>query len=590
MVQVANGLQRAWVGSNRKYVPPTKAQEGIEQDDQIVLSQLTRARQEEAAAREAAIAALTQALNTEVQDRTEADRLAEDRLQQAIEGVSKRTVADRYDGTAAPTPADVPGVDTAAPATDWHSWFLWDQGAGNAATGFYYFAANGTPTRVPGVDMAAGLLTFVDNENSWWLMVDDPTGGAADFIPWGRSTDLGANGPIYIGGNIVRLAFQAGVLATRVNPDTGEVELTVDQVVLNRITNLETDVDDLQTRTGAIETEQVTQNERLNRAEQVNDAQGITLTGQGLRLTANEQLDQTQNGRLDILDATAAALRTDVDSAIAENTTQNTQLTGLRRDVDVATAENVTQNTALAGLRTDVNQAISENNTQNTLLTGLRTDVDTATTENATQNTLLTGLRRDVDVATAENVTQNTALAGLRTDVDTATAENNTQNALLAGLRTDTDKANADNTAQDRLIAQLQQELALKQTLQQVIATYEAREAVNNPIISLNETDPRVTRTVELNIRHSDGRTYTRTTFTIELGSPDYARTRLSESAGTYEEVESPQGAYPGTAHILAFLSTPEGGGDGSVPNGVIDAWFHKGYRSTITASAQPTL
>jgi hypothetical protein len=637
MVQVANGRRQAWVGSNRKFVPPTKAGFGIEPDDQIVLAQLTEAEQREIAAREAAVQSLERALAELQTDQVTGYQRLTDQIQQANEGVNKRTVAARYDGTTAPTPADVPGVDTTAPATDWHSWFLWDQGAGNANTGYYYFAG-GTATRVPDVEMSAGLLTYVNsgaNENSWWLMIDDPVSGVADFIPWGKSTDLEATGPIYIEDNLVELAYEAGWLATKVNNDTGEIELTLAQEVKQRLADLEVDVDDLQSRTTAIEAEQETQNGRLDQQDLINSAQQTAIASIDTRLTANEALDTAQTGRLDGLDTKTdglrtdvdranadnvtqstlldglrrdvdsavaentrqtqveAQLRTDVDQAIAENTVQNTQIATLRTDVDRANADNVTQSTLLNGLRrdvdatvaentrqtqvetqlrTDVDQAIAENTVQNTQIATLRTDVDQANADNVTQSTLLDGLRRDVDAAVAENTRQTQVEAQLRTDVNAAVAENTVQNSQIATLRTDVDRANADNVTQDGLITQLRTDVELRQTATQVLDAVNTRLKACNPIVPLDDADPRVTRMVT-SVTIS-GTVFTRTTFTINLGESDFARTRLSEIPAPFEEVSDFAGAYPGSTHVMSFDSS-----QGEVPNGVMEAWFHKGFR-----------
>lgn len=593
MVQVIDGRQKQWVSFDFTGVPSPIAKEGVAANEMVVVSQLTRGLQEQTAAREAAIAALNTALATETQARIDGDTLAEQRLQQAIEGVSKRTVADRYEGTAAPTPAMVPGVNTAAPADDWHSWFLWDQGAGSPDTGIYYFA-NGTPTRVPTVEMTAGLLTYVDRENTFWLMIDDPTGGTADFVPFGRSSDLGSAPPIYTTGNTIRLAFENGWLATRVNPDTGETELTIAQAFRDRVSNLEVDVDDLQARLTANEQLDATQDARLSSVEAVNTAQDSAITSLTTRITNNEQLDGIQNTRLDGLDTTTTQLRTDVDSAIAKNTQQDALLTGLRTDVDAATAKNTQQDGLLAGLRTDVDGAITTNTQQNTLLAGLRTDVDGAINRNTQQDALLAGLRTDVDGAIARNTQQDGLLTGLRTDVDAATAKNNQQDGLLTGLRTDVDAATAKNTQQDGLLAGLRTDVdtatatnniqdaaiadlqATRQTAQQVLDAIAAQFKTNNPIKTLNNgVVTQVTRA---------GATYTQTTFTVDLGQVDFARTRFSENASPFAAIAPPDESYPGTTYVVSFLGMPGAestvmNADGSVKNGVIDVWFHKGFR-----------
>lgn len=593
MVQVIDGRQKQWVSFDLTGVPSPIAREGVAPNEMVVVSQLTRGLQEQTAAREAAIAAVNAALAGETQARIDGDTLAEQRLQQAIEGVSKRTVADRYEGTAAPTPADVPNVNTTLPADDWHSWFLWDQGAGNPDTGIYYFL-NGTPTRVTTVEMAAGLLVYADDENTFWLMIDDPAAGVADFVPFGRSSDLGSTPPIYTTGNTIRLAFEQGWLATRVNPDTGETELTIAQAFRDRVSNLEVDVDDLQARLTANEQLDATQNTRLSSVEAVNTAQDSAITSLTTRITNNEQLDANQNTRLDGLDATTTQLRTDVDGAIAKNTqqdalltglrtdldantardnTQDTLLTGLRTDVDGAIATNTQQNTLLAGLRTDVDGAIAKNTQQDALLAGLRTDTDANTAKNTQQDTLLTGLRTDVDGAIATNNQQNSLLTGLRTDLDANTARDNTQDTLLTGLRTDLDANTARDNTQDTAIADLQ---ATKQTAQQVLDAIAAQFRTNNPIKTLvNGVVTQVTRS---------GATYTQTTFTVDLGQVDFARTRFSENASPFAAIAPPEETYPGTTYVVSFLGMPGTestvmNADGSVKNGVIDVWFHKGFR-----------
>ena len=228
--------------------------------------QLTTGLTSEARAREAAIAeveaaraalerALTAQLEAETQARINGDQLAESRLQQAIEGVSKRTVAARYDGVGAPTLADVPGIDAAAPADDWRSWFLWDQGAGNPNTGIYSFAG-ATPVRVDTITLEAGLLVFVNSgtfADTQWLMIDDPVGGVADFVPWQRVSDFSVTGPLYKENNIVRLAFEAQYLTTRVNPDTGEIELTISQAFRDRLSTAESNITGLRTDVGTLQ-------------------------------------------------------------------------------------------------------------------------------------------------------------------------------------------------------------------------------------------------------------------------------------------------------------------------------------------------
>lgn len=573
MAQVLEGRQKQWVSFDFTSVPNPIAKEGVAANEMVVVSQLTRGLQEQTAARETAIAALNTALGNETQARIAGDTLAEQRLQQAIEGVSKRTVADRYEGTTVPTPAQVPGVNTSAPATDWHSWFLWDQGAASSDTGIYYFA-NGTPTRVSTVQMQAGLLVYNDRANTFWLMIDDPTEGTADFVPFGRSSDLGSAPPIYTSGNTIRLAFENGWLATRVNPDTGETELTIAQSFRDRVSSLEVDVDDLQSRLAANEQLDQTQNTRLGAIEAVNTSQDATIAGLTTRLTTNELLDGVQNTRLDGLDVTTTQLRTDVNGAIARNTAQDALLTGLRTDVDGTIAKNTQQDGLITGLRTDVDGAITTNNQQNTLLAGLRTDVDGAINRNTQQDALLAGLRTDVDGAVARNTQQDGLLTGLRTDVDVATAKNNTQDGLLAGLRTDVDDAIAVNTQQTTAITDLQN---TRQTAQQVLDAIAAQFKTNNPIKTLvNGVVTQVTRA---------GATYTQTIFTVDLGQADFARTRFSENAAPFSAIAPPDETYPGTTYVVSFLGMPGEAStvmnaDGSVKSGVIDVWFHKGFRS----------
>ncbi|HEY9610545.1 hypothetical protein [Allocoleopsis sp.] len=603
MAQVLDGRQKAWVSLDFTTVPNPIAKEGVAANEMVVVSQLTKAVQEQTAAREAAVAALNTALNTETQARINGDTLAEQRLQQAIEGVSKRTVADRYAGSTAPTPSSVPGVNTSAPATDWHSWFLWDQGASNPDTGIYYFN-NGTPTRVLSVQMAAGLLVYSDRENTFWLMIDDPSGGSADFVPFGRSSDLGSAPPIYTTGNTIRLAFENGWLATKVNSTTGETELTIAQSFRDRVSTLETNVTDLQTRLTSNEQLDQAQNTRLGAIEAVNTAQDGAISSLNTRLTANEQLDATQTTRLDGLDTTTARLRVDVDAATAKNTQQDGLLTGLRTDVDANTAKNTQQDGLLTGLRTDVNSAIATNNQQNTqiaglrtdvdgaiarntqqdaLLAGLRTDVDGAVARNTQQDGLLTGLRTDVDANTTKNNAQDGLLAGLRTDVDANTAKNNTQDGLLAGLRTDVDSAIAVNTQQTTAITDLQN---TRQTAQQVSDAILAQFKSNNPIKTLvNGVVTQVTRA---------GATYTQTTFTVDLGQADFARTRFSENASPFAAIAPPDETYPGTTYVVSFLGMPGVAttvmnADGSVKSGVIDVWFHRGYRGSGTSGGSNT-
>lgn len=551
MPQVLDGRQKQWVSLDFTTVPNPIAKEGVAPNEIIVFSQLNRVQQEEQAARAAAIAAVNQALATETQARIDGDTLAEQRLQQAIEGVSKRTVADRYEGTTAPTPAQVPGVNTTAPADDWHSWFLWDQGAANPATGIYRFV-NGTPTRVDTVELTAGLLVYADRTNTFWLMIDDPTGGSADFIPFGRSSDLGSTPPIYTAGNTIRLAFENGWLATQVNAQTGETELTIAQVFRDRVSSLEVDVDDLQARLTANEQLDATQNTRLSSVEAINTAQETSITNLTGRVTANEQLDAGQNTRLDGLDVKATQLRTDVDGAIAKNTQQDSLLTGLRTDVDTATAKNTQQDGLLSGLRTDVDGAIATNTQQNTLLAGLRTDVDGAIAKNNTQNGLLTTLRTDLDANTARDNVQDGLLTGLRTDVNTATATNNTQDAAISQLQ------------------------ATRQTAQQVADAIAAQFKTNNPIKTLNNG-------VVTQVQRA-GQSYTQTTFTVDLGQADFARTRFSENAAPFSAIAPPDETYPGTTYVVSFLGMPGAAttvmnADGSVKNGAIDVWFHKGFR-----------
>lgn len=593
MPQVLDGRQKQWVSLDFTTVPNPIAKEGVAPNEIIVFSQLNRVQQEEQAARAAAIAAVNQALATETQARIDGDTLAEQRLQQAIEGVSKRTVADRYEGATAPTPAQVPGVNTTAPADDWHSWFLWDQGAANPATGIYRFV-NGTPTRVDTVELTAGLLVYADRTNTFWLMIDDPTGGSADFIPFGRSSDLGSTPPIYTAGNTIRLAFENGWLATQVNAQTGETELTIAQVFRDRVSSLEVDVDDLQARLTANEQLDATQNTRLSSVEAINTAQETSITNLTTRITTNEQLDAGQNTRLDGLDVKATQLRTDVDGAIAKNTQQDSLLTGLRTDVDTATAKNTQQDGLLSGLRTDVDGAIATNTQQNTLLAGLRTDVDGAIAKNNTQDGLLVGLRTDTDANTAKNTQQDTLLTGLRTDVNGAIAVNNTQNGLLTtlrtdldantardnvqdglltGLRTDVNTATATNNTQDAAISELQ---TTRQTAQQVLDAIAAQFKINNPVKTLNNG-------VVTQVQRA-GQSYTQTTFTVDLGQADFARTRFSENAAPFSAIAPPDETYPGTTYVVSFLGMPGAAttvmnADGSVKNGVIDVWFHKGFR-----------
>ncbi len=80
MVQVVDGRQKQWVSLDFRGVPNPIAKEGVAPNEVIVLSQLTRALQEEQAARAAERAAANAALATETQARIDGDTLAEQRL------------------------------------------------------------------------------------------------------------------------------------------------------------------------------------------------------------------------------------------------------------------------------------------------------------------------------------------------------------------------------------------------------------------------------------------------------------------------------------------------------------------------------
>ena len=551
MVQVIDGRQKQWVSFDFTGVPNPIAKEGAEPNEIIVLSQLTRVQQEEAAARQAAIAAVNTALNTERQDRIAGDTLAEQRLQQAIEGVSKRTVADRYEGTTAPTPEQVPGVNTAAPATDWHSWFLWDQGAANPDTGIYYFSGT-TPTRVPTVQMSAGLLVYNDRANTFWLMIDDPAGGTADFIPFGRSSDLGSTPPIYTAGNTIRLAFENAWLATQVNATTGETELTIAQSFRDRVANLEVDVDDLQSRLAANEQLDQAQNTRLGAIEAVNTSQDGAIASLTNRLTTNEQLDETQNTRLGAVEAV--------------NATQDANITALTSRVATNEQLDQAQNTRLGAIE-------AVNTTQDTAIASLTNRITANEQLDAAQNARL----NQVEVV---NTTQDTAIASLTNRLTTNEQLDATQNARLDGLdattaqlRTDVNTATATNNAQSTALTDLQ---ATRQTAQQVLDAIALQFKANNPIKTLtNGVVAQVTRA---------GATYTQTTFTVDLGQADFARTRFSENIAPFSAIEPPDETYPGTSYVVSFLGMPGTettvmAANGSVKDGVVDVWFHKGFR-----------
>lgn len=530
MVQVINGRQKQWVSLDFTGVPNPIAKEGVAQNEMVVVSQLRRAQQEEQTARDAAIAAVNAALADETQARIDGDTLAEQRLQQAIEGVSKRTVADRYEGVTAPTPADVPNVNTTLPADDWHSWFLWDQGTESADTGIYYFV-NGIPTRVPTVEMAAGLLTYVDDENTFWLMIDDPTGGTSDFVPFGRSSDLGSTPPVYTTANTIRLAFESGWLATRVNPDTGETELTIAQSFRDRVSNLEVDVDDLQARTTTIEGEQVTQNTAIATERARNDGQDTAITGLTTRVT-------TAEADIDNLETRATTIEGNVSSL-------TTRVTITEGDID--------------SLETRTTTIEGEQVTQNNRLTTTEGNITTLTNR-------VTTAEGDIDSLEARVGTAEGEIDVLQGDVATIQQQQVTQDSAIATERT-------RNDGQDTAIADLQ---TTKQTAQQVLDAIAAQFRLNNPIKTL--VNGVVTQVQQA------GATYTQTTFTVELGQVDFARTRFSENAAPFAAIAPPDETYPGTTYVVSFLGMPGEAttvmnADGSVKSGVIDVWFHKGFR-----------
>ena len=184
---------------------------------------------------------LTDQINSEILARIAGDQLSKTLLQQAVEGVAKRTVAARYEGSSTPTPADVSGVDTSAPSDNWRSWFLWDKATGSSDTGIYNFTG-GVVTRVSTITLEAGLLVFVNSgtfANTQWLMVDDPVGGVADFVPWQMVSDFTANAPLYKAANILRLAIDTQYLALISDPVSGDVQLTILKAFRDRVDALE---------------------------------------------------------------------------------------------------------------------------------------------------------------------------------------------------------------------------------------------------------------------------------------------------------------------------------------------------------------
>ncbi|HEY9598505.1 MAG TPA: hypothetical protein V6D33_12625 [Cyanophyceae cyanobacterium] len=480
------------------------ANEGTKPDEIIVLSQLTRAQQEEQAARLAAIAAVEAALGTEREQRVAGDLLAESRLQQAIEGVSKRTVAARYDGTATPTMADVPGIDEDAPATDWRSWFLWDRGAASEDTGIYTFQDTETPVRVDTVAMEAGLLVFVNDgefRDTQWLMIDDPGYGGADFVPWQRVSEFTATAPIYKQNNIVRLAWDAGFLAVRANPDTGLTELTIAPTFRQRVSDLEVDVDNLQSRLaleeqlnqtqnarlgtaeqtiGTIQLEQTTQNNRLNAAESDIDTlqaeqitQNTSITSLGNRITRTEsdiysiQDEQiNQNSLLDAHSSMIAAERdrnneqaTQIQSIQSEQVVQNTRLTTAEGEIDALQAEQVTQNTRIGTAETDIDAIELEQVTQNNRLTTAEGEIDALQAEQLTQNNRITTTEQNVSTIQAEQVVQNTRIGAAEGEIDALQSEQIVQNNRLGTAEADIDAIESEQVTQNNRITTAETEI-----------------------------------------------------------------------------------------------------------------------------------
>jgi uncharacterized coiled-coil protein SlyX len=312
------------------------------------------------AARAALEAALTDQLNAETQNRIAGDQQLESRLQQVIEGLTYRTVAARYEGTTAPAVADVPGVDTAAAADDWHSWILWDQGAGNPNTGIYTLSG-GTLARVSSVTMQAGLLTFVNGgtfADTQWLMIDDPVDGVADFVPWQRVSEFSTTGPLYKEANVVRLAWDANYLSTQVNGTTGETELTINQAFRDRVTTLETNVTALQGDVATLQTDVDTLQGDVVALQGEVDA--LQLADENFTTQINGLLatDVAQGNRLTTLETSQAAQDTAISGLQAADTAFDTRLGTTEGNVTALQTSDASQTARLTNLEnTKVDQA-----------------------------------------------------------------------------------------------------------------------------------------------------------------------------------------------------------------------------------------
>jgi len=121
----------------------------------------------------------------------------------------------------------------------------------------------------------------------------------------------------------------------------------------------------------------------------------------------------------------------------------------------------------------------------------------------------------------------------------------------------------------------------LFQTATQTAAQTAATLATNNPIKVLDSAFSGITRQVETLSR--GGVEFAKTTYTVQLGAADFARTRFSESATPYQKVDPPEESYPGTSYVVSFTDSSP------VPDGSIEVWFHKGYRATSSPSPSPS-
>lgn len=129
--------------------------------------------------------------------------------------------------------AAIPGVDTAAPATSYLSWFVVVNDNNPTENGIYT-KSGGRVVRAPGYTestaLPAGFTIFDNYANQKYVVFDDAIVGANGQIAsvrigsWTRVEEIIANSPLHKVGPVIELLFNRGVFAINGN---GELDFSV---------------------------------------------------------------------------------------------------------------------------------------------------------------------------------------------------------------------------------------------------------------------------------------------------------------------------------------------------------------------------